>query len=324
MKPLLPKDILFKYTSGRATPEEKREVEQWYASFEEGETPLDTMNEVEKQALEEELLSRIQGAAQETAPVRRSFFRRSRFTAAAVVILLAALGVTWFLLTRAEKAERVLAWSNAQKNPVRTVLEDSSVVWLHPGAELNLDPGFGGDTRTVRLKGMAFFEVKRDETKPFIILARGLRTQVLGTSFTVDATPTNREVSVTVLTGKVKVQDEQSNEYMILLPKQKARFKREEHVFQVTETPKNDLSNVWKTESVDFEDASLREICRVLGKRYGMRFDAENDQIFNCQLTANFSGHNLPTMLEMLSRSIPLTYELHEKTILLKGKGCTP
>jgi transmembrane sensor len=322
MKPLLPKDLLFRYTSGHATPEEREQVERWYASFEEGETPLDTMDASEKEELEETLLRRIRGT--EEQPVKRSFFRRNWFRAVATLALLGAVAGTWFALTREPAQERVLAFANTQKIPVRAVLEDSSVVWLHPGAELNLDPAFGGNTRLVRLKGMAFFEVKRDEKRPFVILARGLRTQVLGTSFTVDATPTHREVSVTVLTGKVKVQDEQSHEYMILLPKQKARFKREEHVFQVTETPKNDLSNVWKSESVDFEDASVREICRVLGKRYGVKFEAENDQVFNCQLTANFSDHNLPTMLEMLSRSLPLTYEMHEKTILLKGKGCTP
>lgn len=62
-------------------------------------------------------------------------------------------------------------------------LPDSSFILLEQGAEVAMEPGFGGNTRSVRLKGVAYFKVAQDEHRPFSVLAGPYVITALGTSF---------------------------------------------------------------------------------------------------------------------------------------------
>lgn len=81
-------------------------------------------------------------------------------------------------------------------------LEDGTSVTL--GADSALDVAFEPDSRRVRLlSGVAFFDVTRDETRPFVVEANGSQTRVLGTSFEVGSS--GGETVVAVASGQVRV-----------------------------------------------------------------------------------------------------------------------
>ena len=69
------------------------------------------------------------------------------------------------------------------------VLADGTQVWLNAETELTYPTAFPGDNRRVRVKGEAYFEVAKDEGKPFIVEMEGWQVQVLGTAFNVSAYP---------------------------------------------------------------------------------------------------------------------------------------
>ena len=55
------------------------------------------------------------------------------------------------------------------------------------------------------MEGEAFFNVMRDEGKPFIVRTRQADVKVLGTSFNVKAYQEDELIAVSVRTGKVEV-----------------------------------------------------------------------------------------------------------------------
>jgi ferric-dicitrate binding protein FerR (iron transport regulator) len=59
------------------------------------------------------------------------------------------------------------------------------VVQLNPNSTISYPEHFGQKTRTVYLKGEAFFNIKRNPAKPFVVHTGDLVTEVLGTSFTI-------------------------------------------------------------------------------------------------------------------------------------------
>jgi ferric-dicitrate binding protein FerR (iron transport regulator) len=86
----------------------------------------------------------------------------------------------------------------------RITLPDGSVGILNVASRIDVPVGFGSRTRTIKLTGQAYFEVAHSNKTPFIVDAAGVRTQVLGTAFSVRAyRPT--DVRVAVQSGRVAV-----------------------------------------------------------------------------------------------------------------------
>jgi transmembrane sensor len=84
------------------------------------------------------------------------------------------------------------------------VLQDGSTLILAP--ESAIDIRYSEGERQVRLlRGAAFFDVKHDIERPFIVQSGDTRTTVLGTAFNVDMTDSGTVVSVAH--GRVRVED---------------------------------------------------------------------------------------------------------------------
>ena len=83
-------------------------------------------------------------------------------------------------------------------------LADGTKVWLNAMSELRYPVAFGGDTREVELKGEAYFEVKKNEAKPFIVKTDEFNVRVLGTSFNISAYSDFPLAHTTLCSGHVR------------------------------------------------------------------------------------------------------------------------
>lgn len=106
------------------------------------------------------------------------------------------------------------------------VLNDGTEVWLNSESELTFPTVFQEKERIVTLKGEAYFSVRHDERKPFIVKAEGIRTKVYGTEFNVKAYRGN-PVDVTLVKGSVSVMREYADQEYLLNSGQQARFVEE-------------------------------------------------------------------------------------------------
>jgi transmembrane sensor len=82
-------------------------------------------------------------------------------------------------------------------------LPDGSTVWLNKHSKFSYPEKFIAAERVVNLEGEAFFEVKKDDTQPFIIYTPTSVTKVTGTSFNLKAYP-GKEVELYVVSGTVE------------------------------------------------------------------------------------------------------------------------
>lgn len=85
------------------------------------------------------------------------------------------------------------------------ILSDGTRVWLNADSKLKYPVTFGSDKREVELEGEGYFEVTRDETRPFRVVVEKQTVEVLGTEFNVDAYPEEKNTYTTLVSGKVKV-----------------------------------------------------------------------------------------------------------------------
>jgi ferric-dicitrate binding protein FerR (iron transport regulator) len=131
---------------------------------------------------------------------------------ACAVFILAISSYHAFIQSNISK-QQITATKTFNKDIRLLFLPDGTRVWLNENSELEYPSHFLKNERTVTLKGEAFFEVKRDPSRPFIISSGTIKTTVLGTSFNIKAYG-NKEPEVNVRTGKVKVETEENSVFL--------------------------------------------------------------------------------------------------------------
>ncbi|HEU4554863.1 MAG TPA: FecR family protein, partial [Chitinophaga sp.] len=172
---------------------------------------LETVKHILDRKASESLLERIHRDMDIPAPALLQPKRRTatvymlRAAVAAAILLIAGIG--YYTVTRQAVKPLVAATGNERKT---IKLPDGSLVSLEPGSSLEYPEQFNKDTREVRLKGEAFFEVAHNDKQPFVIHSPLINTTVLATSFNIEAKDAGA-ARVVVVTGRVQVEaNEQS------------------------------------------------------------------------------------------------------------------
>lgn len=255
---------------------------------------------------------------------------------AASVIL--ALGSAWWMTQPTTNYTQVLSNAiqtpdgievkNTASNPRQIKLEDGSVVILKANSSVTYPEHFGKKSRSVFLKGEAFFNVKRDPNKPFVVHTGELVTEVLGTSFTVKSYDDAQSIEVVVATGRVSVYENsakttQPRNGMILTPNQKIIFDKASRKLtpSIIEKPVLILPPPNPTIFI-FEETLLPEVLTKLEKAYGLEIVIENQALTQCIFTADLNELPLRTQLDLICKSVNATYEQRGTSIFINGEGC--
>jgi transmembrane sensor len=154
------------------------------------------------------------------------------------------------------------------------LLSDGTKVFLNAGSRLVFPENFTGKTREVFLAGEAYFDVKHDQSHPFIVQLSDLRVQVLGTKFNISAYSSDNVIETVLVGGRVRM--ERNNTGLFekateLSPNQLASFDRNT---QETTVKTVDAENyiLWTEGIMKFESTDLSRIIKKLERFYNIRF----------------------------------------------------
>ncbi len=84
-------------------------------------------------------------------------------------------------------------------------LPDGTDVWLNAASSIKYPTAFIGEGRNVEITGEAYFEVKKDKTRPFHVKVNDMDVVVLGTHFNINSYPDEGSVKTTLLEGSVEI-----------------------------------------------------------------------------------------------------------------------
>ena len=217
------------------------------------------------------------------------------------------------------------------------VLSDGTKVYLNPGSILHFDHKFKGENREVYLEGEAFFNVKKNPNKPFLVYYNNIVTKVLGTSFRVATNKSNGQVVVEVKTGRVQVfentklsQTDNKITPVIITPNQKVsydqEFRRFEAAIVVHPEPVvilNDESTKIESRALFFDQKKLNHVFDQLENTFLIEITVENAAIYDCVFTGDLSNLDLFSALKIICIATNAKYEINGTKILVKGRGCS-
>ena len=143
------------------------------------------------------------------------------------------------------------------------LLADNTKVFLKPGSEISYNVSGLEDSRQLRLRGEAYFDVARDSLRPFIVHTENISVKVLGTAFTVSSIPGRPDTEVVLERGKVRILSPEGISMLDLKPNQSARYSSAEGVVNVESCyAKAFVASHFNL--VSLEDATLAEIVSAL------------------------------------------------------------
>jgi len=192
------------------------------------------------------------------------------------------------------------------------LLPDSSLVWLNSGSELVFPSRFSSD-RSVKLKGEAYFEVKKDEI-PFIVTTSYGNVEVTGTSFNVKAY--QKDIfETTLVRGEVNVIIN-NRQKAVLRPGLQAIYTKSGLTVEQVET---ELYTSWTEGKMIFREEYLPILARRFERWYNVKIEVDDDpRLEDIYYTGVIEMESFSEVLNLLSVTAPIDYTWDEKTRIIK------
>ena len=200
---------------------------------------------------------------------------------------------------------------------MRVKLPDGSKVVLNSETEIAYSLPFTGD-RNVTLRGEAYFEVTKNESRPFTVRSGNITTRVLGTSFNVRSYPNETENTIAVITGKVKVADVFGNEAH-LVPNKRGVFDLDEKQLLVDSFSMEDEVG-WKDGLLIFEETPVEQVFNTLERWYAIKINLEGDELLKGNYTGRYKNESLEKVIQGIGYTMGFEFKISGKEVTVIKK----
>jgi transmembrane sensor len=341
--------MLDRYLSGRCTVEEIAAMQEWVARDPSNAHTLASVQRIwdESGIIAERFdaetairtlrstrsTAELPVAAMETSKSRsRDASARSwrgrlnrKYMALAAAVLLTATGSVlvwqWYahvggvVADQAVGAPRVYATARGQRADI--LLADGTHVSLNVDSRLIIPANFGRETRQVALQGEAYFEVRHDAQRPFLVRSAGVVVEDLGTKFLVRAYPGETKATVTVGEGKVAVgRSTERNDDVTLAQGQHGEVDASGLVI-VSSDVNIDNELAWRSGRLELRHVPLARAVRDLGRWYDIEISFTDSSLAQVPVTASFGSESVDDAMRVLATTLGARYAREGRQVRL-------
>ena len=269
----------------------------------------------------ENFRNRVESQKEIQSTSRRGFSLSALWRYAAVVAIIIAVGCIsyWQGEVNVKDTFADISVEAPLGSKTKLYLPDGTLVWLNAGSRMTYSQGFGVDNRKVELEGEGYFEVKRNEKIPFFVKTKDLQLQVLGTKFNFRDYPEDHEVVVSLLEGKVGLNNLLREEKeAVLSPDERAVLNKANGLLTVESVTASNASQ-WTDGYLFFDEELLPDIAKELERSYNVKIHIANDSLKTFRFYGNFvrREQNIQEVLEALASTEKMQYKIEERNITI-------
>lgn len=321
-------ELLNKYLKQEATEEECDFLLSHYNLFDQEPKILDSLTNEKRLELKSEIDYNIRNIISTENNLIKNNHSLSRkiwisIASAAAILFIVFAGDLYFTDQKHLNKSSVISRFSRVKENRLIQLPDGSTVIVSPGSKLNYPSSFDGlAKREVYLDGQAYFDVKHNPSKPFIIYTGKLKTVVLGTAFEINAWSDESDIRVTVSRGKVKVQDENNRVLKIISPNQQITYNTlNENIIQKEVNLPEYLA--WKDHDLLLSDVTISEASALLEDRFQVKILIGDDHLKSKRFTTTvLKGEKIETILNSITEfnDAKFTYDIDKSEVVISSK----
>jgi transmembrane sensor len=236
--------------------------------------------------------------------------------AAAIVACLVAVGGLCLWIAGKTSLQQIAASSikvaTHDGEKAHIFLADSTEIILNSGSTLQYNGQYNINDRKVKFTGEAFFNVRTNTKKPFVVQLDKMSISATGTRFNIFSFGNEDRVETTLEEGSITVSvkgkapvNVKSGQQVVYFVKSKKVLIRE----VVTDTYTS-----WKENKLRFNDTPFEEVLRRIGRKYNVLFEITNRDLLNLKYTATFIDEPIEQVMQMLKAVSPITYKIYNRT----------
>ena len=356
-------DIIIRFFMRQASEEDIMYLENWLDQSEENreyfEQIQNTWNSIE---LEKELdefkirndynsiLKKIDGgediiSANKSGKI--NFWGKWLLKVAAIFIL--GFFTYWFFSDKPKISISGASTNNVIETPrgsrATIQLPDGSRVILNAESKLTYPQQFKDWERKVSLEGEAFFEIKEDNKKQFLVKTEDITVKVFGTSFNVKSYPNENTTETTLIEGSISIYknslnadgflkelkmepnqrivlykepkksspSKSLNKKEITLPKRKAKLVLSKHI-------DTDRFISWREGQLKIESESMNKLAQTLERRYDVKIHFKDEEIKQFRFSGTFKNETIEQVLAAIKLAAPIEYQMEDRDIWISTK----
>jgi ferric-dicitrate binding protein FerR (iron transport regulator) len=242
--------------------------------------------------------------------------------AAIIMLPIMVIGLSLFLFDNKKDdvlmpQEYVIFSENGQKSQV--ILPDGTHVCLNSGSEITYTSDFNQTNRNIKLKGEAFFDVKKSASYGFTVEVNSIDIQVLGTAFNVSAYDEDPDIKVSLERGKVEVRQNKDKQLLAILnPNEQVSVNKTNLSSSITKCDAQ-IESIWHKNILRLNNVTEEEMFRKLERWYGVNITVQN---LGKPRRYGFTikDESLREMLELINIITPISYRIEGEEVTIKYK----
>lgn len=197
------------------------------------------------------------------------------------------------------------------------IFSDGTKVWVNSGSRAIYPVEFDLKKREIWIEGEVYFDVTKDQNKPFIVKTDKLEIEVLGTSFNVSSYPDEAKVSVVLVSGSVKIKSENKKEIKIE-PNQQLIYTKNTKDISLHEVDIYDFIS-WKDGWLKCNSEEISSVINKLARYYNRKFEFRDTSMRNLHFSGKLDlKEDFEQVLKVLTIAAPLVFEVENEVIYIK------
>ncbi|MDR1201188.1 MAG: DUF4974 domain-containing protein [Tannerellaceae bacterium] len=232
----------------------------------------------------------------------RFYLRKASMIAAILfpVTILFAIG----LYLRPQKAELFEVIANKGEKASLTLTE-GTIVAINSDSKITYPNDYNRKNRFLTLKGEAFFDVKYNPEKPFIVECEDIKIRVLGTSFGIKAYENENHISIVLNTGKIQLTT--PKEMIEMAPDERIVYNKTTQTAIREKVDADDYTS-WRQNRLRFENESLETIVKTISRMHNIDIAFESPHLMNMRFTGTIDNTNIKSVLDAITLTSSINY----------------